>query len=158
MIRKYFVHIDDAQQYFWPSLCTFASTPITHIFQIIIVLYHYLYVECLYNSLNRIWFIISYMLSPKLGEIKNWIESRALPFCSKRPAIYLTASLRCHRRADVNTDQCDVFAMGRLLIEIYCKQSLIVSENKQRRKLIILPPCLNYDSGSKYPTFTRPAN
>ena len=29
------------------------------------------------------------------------------PFCSRNPTLYLTASLRCHRQSDVNTDQCD---------------------------------------------------
>ena len=30
--------------------------------------------------------------------------SWTLPFCFRKPALYLTASLRCHRQADVNTD------------------------------------------------------
>ena len=32
--------------------------------------------------------------------------SCAQPFCSSKPAMYPTASIRCHQQADVNIDHC----------------------------------------------------
>ena len=51
------------------------------------------------------WYVFLFSINFTRQAISDSL-SWALPFCSRKPAMYLTASLRWHRQADENIDQC----------------------------------------------------
>ena len=61
--------------------------------------------EMSYNVCCTRWYVFLFCINVNRQAISLSL-SWALSLCSRKPAMYLTASLRCHRQADVNIDLC----------------------------------------------------
>ena len=72
------------------------------------------------------WYIFLFSINVKIPTISVSL-SWAPPFCPRKPTLYLTASLRWHRQADVNIGQCDIYHVKSMLHNSNCSTVLLLT-------------------------------